>query len=579
MSEKIKSNKDKTLHQIKRLITVNKPIWVISVMGAIITGIPFFLSRYQVSFVQKISIDYAMAGDNVLKFGLIILLAIISFRIPNVIGFGVNSWASEKLSNIIQMDLVKKWIYRNLDEDSKYTSGDIMTRLTSDSNDLSHFYFQGFGLTIVEPILLGIMSMIVIYRIDSKFLIASVLVGGISSGISLLFTNKIKTAQNIRQEYSGRFTDVFSENLRNILTVKTMNLKSSRTEKFDYYSGKEIDMWKKTQSYEILLKNLSLLTELINLLVSFIIGFYIVGFNFTNILIIVQMQVFVNNMLSNFGNMWNFLATISVYTSRIFDVIDYYEDSSASSESDVELENKYNIDISDIHYSYGNNKVLNGVDMSLETGKITVILGETGSGKSTLFDIISGFKSDYSGNYNINGMDFRKYSRADKYELIKLFEQTPALFNVSVRDNVQIASENALGDDVLSLYADRVGMDKIKDLSEGFETEIGELGTSFSGGEKQRIALMRLFPIKAPVILLDEPTSSLDSLNEELVCKAILEEKADKIILIISHRMKLLEIADEIYILKDGHFIENGSYEDLVDKKGYFYKHYYKKTS
>ncbi|NLY20441.1 MAG: ABC transporter ATP-binding protein [Tissierellia bacterium] len=511
--------------------------------------------------------------------GLIILLAVFTIRLPMVIGFGVNSWASEKASNMIQMDLVKKWIYRNLDKDSKYTSGDIMTRLTNDSDVLSHFYFQGFGLTVVEPILLGIMSMIVIYRIDSKFLIASILIGGISSGISLLFTNKIKTAQNIRQDYSGRFTDVFSENLRNILTVKTMNLKATRIDKFDYYSEKEIDMWKRTESYQILLKNLSLLTELINLLISFIIGFYIVGFNFTNILIIVQMQVFVNSMLSNFGNMWNFLATISVYTSRIFEVIDHFEDSSNLVESDIKLEDEYDIEMSDINYSYGDNKVLNGVNMRLETGKITVILGETGSGKSTLFDIISGFKSDYSGNYNINGMDFREYSRADKYKLIKLFEQTPALFNVSVRDNIQIASKNALDDDMLSLYADRVGMNRLKDLSERFETEIGELGTSFSGGEKQRIALMRLFPIKAPIILLDEPTSSLDSLNEELVCKAISEEKSGKIILIISHRMKLLEIADEIYVLKDGEFIENGSYEELINEKGYFYKHYYKQTS
>jgi subfamily B ATP-binding cassette protein MsbA len=576
------NNKKKynTLVQMKRLFTVNFPIWIISILGALITSIPWFLSILVTATVQKVSIDFIVQKQNIFQYTIHIVVIVVLLRIPTILGYAVNSWASEKLSSTLQKKIVKHWIFRDMSVETKYNSGDIMTRLIDDCSDnISEFYFQGFGLRIVEPIITGVLALVTLFIIDYRFLISSIIFGTISTIISLIFTKRVEELQTMHQNNNSFATESFTENIRNILTVKTLNIKSERMDIFNNLNKESSLLGFKVELIDVLTKNISLIMELINVIICFYLGSFITGFNFSNIIIVLQMQMFVNNMLSNFGTMWNYLVKTSISSKRIFDIIDEVEQVMDFLKGDIEdiKERKYMLEIKSLSFFYDDRLILDKISLSAETGEIIIILGETGSGKSTLLDIISGFKNGYDGSIKINGKEISSLSNNQRFELIRLFEQDNSLFNVSIKENIQIASNSSLEEFKLIEYSKKVGMSMIDKLPLKYDTKVGESAANFSGGEKQRISLMRLFATKSPILLLDEPTSSLDKLSEELICQSLIELKSNKILIINSHRTKLLEIADRIYILKDGKFIESGSHDYLISLKGYYYNKFYKK--
>ena len=233
---------------------------------------------------------------------------------------------------------------------------------------------------------------------------------------------------------------------------------------------------------------------------------------------------------------------------RIFRVMDEKQ-KTVDGKDDFDFES---LELHDVNFQYDKREILKDVSFSIHKGEIIGIEGKSGAGKSTLFKMLLHFENANSGTISYNGKDISSYSREALSKNIVLFSQSTYLFKNTIAYNLRIAKQDATDEELYDALKKAGIYDKVISLKDGLATEINDLGDNFSTGEKQRLGLARIFLSNAPVILLDEATSNVDSYNEALILNQLKKEKENKAIIMISHRMTSLSICDKVYHLKDG---------------------------
>lgn len=204
------------------------------------------------------------------------------------------------------------------------------------------------------------------------------------------------------------------------------------------------------------------------------------------------------------------------------------------------------IEVKNISFAYESRKIFDNFSVDFKAGKINGIWGESGCGKSTLLKLLMRFWNVNNGTIVINGEDINKIPTCDLRKLESYMTQQTYLFNDTISNNIAIANENATKDEIIEAAKKASIHDFIISLPNGYDTNVGELGDSLSGGEKQRIGLARVFLHDAPLILLDEPTSNLDSLNEGIILKSLREQQGEKTVILVSHRKSTMNVVDNI---------------------------------
>ena len=195
---------------------------------------------------------------------------------------------------------------------------------------------------------------------------------------------------------------------------------------------------------------------------------------------------------------------------------------------------------------------LRGVTASLEAGEFVTLCGRSGSGKSTLLKLFMRFWEVQKGCVNISGRDISSINTVNLRNMESFVTQETHLFHDSIRNNLRIAKLDAAEEEIIAACKKASIHDFIMTLPRGYDTPVGELGNTLSGGERQRLGLARALLHNASFLLLDEPTSNLDSLNEAVILKALKEEKEDKTVLLVSHRQSTMRIADTVYSVENG---------------------------
>ena len=260
------------------------------------------------------------------------------------------------------------------------------------------------------------------------------------------------------------------------------------------------------------------------------------------------------SMISSFGpvtalaNLSNNLIQTFAAADRVLDILD--EEPITKEVFNKEKSSFGEIEVYNVVFAYDEELILDYLCLNIEGNKITGIMGKSGSGKSTLLRLLMRFWDIDGGSIKINKKDLKNINTSDLRAMESFVTQDTALFNKSILDNIKIANMNASLNDVM-LAAKKASIHEfIMSLPNSYETIIGEMGSTLSGGERQRIGLARAFLHDAPLLLLDEPTSNLDSLNEGIILKSIDDEKANKTIILVSHREKTLSISDTIIKLE-----------------------------
>ena len=235
---------------------------------------------------------------------------------------------------------------------------------------------------------------------------------------------------------------------------------------------------------------------------------------------------------------------------RVFSLLD--EEPELKEVTDGQNVSFENIAADNINFRYDNMEVLKDVSLSVKKDEIVGLCGKSGSGKSTLLRLLMRFFDPLSGEVKMNGIDIKKINTASLREAISYITQQTYIFKKSIYENIHLANRNASREEVIEAAKKAAIHDFIMSLPEGYDTKMTELGGNLSSGEKQRLGLARAFLHKAPLLLLDEPTGNLDSLNEALILNSIYQEKKDKGVLIVSHRKSTVNAADKIVYIENG---------------------------
>ena len=205
-----------------------------------------------------------------------------------------------------------------------------------------------------------------------------------------------------------------------------------------------------------------------------------------------------------------------------------------------------------VTFAYGEEVILDNYSLKLQSGKITGIHGASGSGKSTLLKLLMRFWDVQGGSMLVDGTDVRKIPTKHLRDMESYVTQETHLFHDSIANNIAIAKPGATREEIMEAAKKASIHDFIMTLPKGYDTEVGELGDTLSGGEKQRIGIARAFLHDAEMILLDEPTSNLDSLNEGIILKSLKESAEKKTVVLVSHRVSTMNVADVVYEMENG---------------------------
>jgi len=242
---------------------------------------------------------------------------------------------------------------------------------------------------------------------------------------------------------------------------------------------------------------------------------------------------------------------------------------------------KGHIQFNDVSFNYQNNKtVLNKINLDIAPGETVALVGSTGSGKTTIIQLITRFYSPTQGFISIDGVDISEFDIDSLRSQIAFVDQNVRLFNDTVKGNIALGQTETMSDEKIKHAANTSNaLQFIEQMQAGFDSEIGEDGGKLSGGQRQRLAIARAIAKDSPILILDEATSALDSETEKQVQAAIDDMQKDRTTIIIAHRLSTIQKADRIVVLRQGNIVELGSHQELLDQKGEYaslYNHQFK---
>lgn len=259
---------------------------------------------------------------------------------------------------------------------------------------------------------------------------------------------------------------------------------------------------------------------------------------------------------------------------RVFEIIETKTDIKEQKDAVKVERGPHQVIFENVYFQYDDVIILKDINIDVRAGEILALVGMSGGGKTSLVNLIPRFYDVTRGIIRIDGVDIRNVSISSLRDQMAVVTQEPILFNDTIRNNIAYGNRNASEEDIIKAAKAAYSYDFVQNFPDKFNTNIGELGGRLSGGERQRICIARALLKDAPILILDEATSSLDAEAEMLVQKALENLMKGRTTFVIAHRLSTIDYADRIIVIVDGRVVEEGSQDELIAKKGEFYKLY-----
>ena len=453
-------------------------------------------------------------------------------------------------------------------------AGSVVSRITSDVNQIRTFFVSTF-VQILIIVLKIIFSYIVLFYVDVRFGLFMLALFPIMF-IVLKIYNKlsIDSIKGYRRKFS-QSNGIINENYQNLEIIKAFNKEKESIEDWNNHNEERYKYWKKLNLVDSLL--LHNITGVFRIVIFIGIVYYYSYSHFNNVygITLGMVYLFINYTTDIIYRIADFTMGISNYIRAQGAAINIQEilklEVEEDNHNDITEDNfRGNIKFEDVYFSYKDDfYVLRDLNLEIKENQTVAFVGHTGSGKSTIMNLIVKFYSATKGNVLINGRNINDYSKEYLREKTAIVLQDSFLFEGTLLENITTSNDEKIAREALS----RVGGDFIlENRSLNSKVEVG--GNNFSTGEKQLICLARALAKDPKILILDESTANIDSETEQNVSRAIEELKQGRTTLIIAHRLSTIKNADMIYVLRKGKVIESGTHEQLLALEGSYKKMY-----
>ena len=486
----------------------------------------------------------------------------------------------EEIKKKLQFNMVNSLIKTDTQVIDKKHSGKFISNLTYDvdqiTNLLSHAILSLFKDTLT---LIGLLF--VMFFQNWKLALISIIMIPLASIASKILGKRVRKVATEAQEKSGYLTTYLVELFKNHKLMKIFQKENYETTKADKYLGELKDKNKKIQT--IFVRMSPVMETLTGIMIAILI--------FYSGKLISNGEVEINNFFSFLAAMMlayqpvRSLSTLNMVVnqglsaaSRILPIIDHRNNINNSFEAKSLKINKAEIKFNNLNFSYNieEGQTLTSVNLNFQGGKMTSIVGNSGSGKSTILNLIPRIYDAQSGDITIDDQSIYKCTIESLRNKISMVSQETTLFDDTIKNNIKYAKINATDEEIFKVAKLSYCEEFISNLPDKFNTLIGENGVRLSGGEKQRLSIARAMMKDSSIILLDEATSSLDAETENKIQNAINYLTKNRTTVVIAHRLSTILNSDNIYVVESGKIRENGKHEELL-KKSNTYKNFYEK--
>ncbi|WP_298247734.1 ABC transporter ATP-binding protein [uncultured Christiangramia sp.] len=532
----------------------------------------YFSDYFNYEVTQRVNEDEVAAL--IFICGIVVLL----FFLKNLFGY-LSSFFLTFLRNGVLRDLrdamYKKILALPVAYFSEKRKGDTISRITADVNEVQTSFLSILELIVREPltILFTILAMLVMSVQLTLFVFIFLPIAGF---IISLIGKQLKRKSNLAQEENGHFLSIVEETLSSLKIVKGFNAESKFYERFQQSTNRLKEILNSLINRQNLASPTS---EFLGIFVIVVILWF--GGN----MVLVEESLDAATFIAFLGLAYNILtpakqiskATYSVKkgdaaAERILQVLETPSTITDHPDAIDKKNFETGIEISNVDFAYEDDKVLKQFSINVNKGETVALVGQSGSGKSTIANLITRFYDVNSGTIKIDGIDIRKMKKSDLRDLLGLVTQDSILFNDSIRNNIALGKDDATDAEIIEALKIANAWEFVKELPKQLDTNIGDSGNKLSGGQKQRLSIARAVLKNPPVMILDEATSALDTESEKLVQKALENMMKNRTSIVIAHRLSTIQNADKIVVMQKGEIVEQGKHQELIDANGTYKK-------
>ena len=532
-------------------------------LSILLAGIGFIIPLLSAQLLLKLT-------DGLLKD--LMIVAIIMFSVEmlrNVVTYFLRKYFefySIKATTNAQIKMFEETLRIKTAEIEDNTTGMFIDRINNDTEDIvttfSHL------CTVIINIISNLGVFLAVFVINRYmflyFVISFIIIVIIENKRTNIYYERTKKLRLIDEKKTG----LISEIVRGLQDIKLLNaqvgiLKKTKKQLQDINDERK-GIIKVTSNFQFISSSVS---DLFNV-IFFALGSLLVYLNSLSIASFVVLYTYksrIDNLLNFYNSFVMYVKNFNLSATRVFEVIGDTFDKESDKGKDI---NKLNgkIEFKDVSFAYDKDNVLNKINFIINKGERIGFVGSSGSGKSTIFKLLTKLYSLEEGHILIDGEDINNISNKALRKNISLIPQNPYIFNFSVLDNLKIGNLDASCDEVIDACKKADIYDVIMNLDDKFNTFVGEGGAMLNGGEKQRLAIARTLLTKSSIILFDEATSALDNVTQDKVQKAIYGLDKDKTILIIAHRLSTVNKCDRIVVVDDGNIVDIGTHKELYKR-------------
>lgn len=432
--------------------------------------------------------------------------------------------------------------------------GGIISMITSDIETLEVFYAH-----TISPICIALIveTLVLLYVgfISSFYLSLAALVSYIIIGIILpIISSKLLSDTGVRYRKSfASFNSYYLDSIKGVNDIVLNNAMKVRNKEVNSKSDELLAETKKLKHKSGITEAISYAFVSLSLIGVLILGLYLSD---KNIITIPKMIMGLVAIFGSYGPVIALSALPQNLTQTFASgdrVLDLLEEKPVVREiKDGKNFSFLDLKVNNLSFKYDEASVLNNVNLEVKRGQIVALVGQSGCGKSTLLKLLLRFYETNSGDILYNNISINDINTSSLLDNVTLVSQQTYLFDDTIKENIKIAKYDATDEEIIEAAKKASIHEFIESLPDKYDTKVGQLGDNLSAGEKQRIGLARAFLSNAPLILLDEPTSNVDSINEGIILKSLKDQKENKSIILVSHRESTTAIADRIYRIKDG---------------------------